>query len=25
LSADPQEFTPEGMMMKTIMADRYDC
>jgi hypothetical protein len=25
LSADPKEFTPEGMMMKTIMADRYDC
>jgi hypothetical protein len=25
LSADPLEFTPEGMMMKTIMADRYDC
>ena len=25
LGADPQEFTPEGMMMKTIMADRYDC
>lgn len=25
LSADPAEFTPEGMMMKTIMADRYDC
>ena len=23
LGADPQEFTPEGMMMKTIMADRY--
>ncbi len=25
LGADPQEFTPEGMMMKTIMADRYNC
>jgi hypothetical protein len=25
LSADPQEFTPEGMMMKTIMDPRYDC
>jgi hypothetical protein len=25
LSADPAEFTPEGMMMKTIMQDRYDC
>jgi hypothetical protein len=25
LSADPQEFTPEGMMILTIMADRYDC
>lgn len=25
LSADPQEFTPEGIMMKTIMADRYNC
>jgi hypothetical protein len=25
LSADPQEFTPEGMMMKTIMSDRYNC
>ena len=23
LGADPQEFTPEGMMMKTIMVDRY--
>ena len=25
LSADPKEFTPEGMMLKTIMAERYDC
>jgi hypothetical protein len=25
LGADPQEFTPEGMMLKTIMADRYNC
>lgn len=25
LSADPGEFTPEGMMRKIIMADRYDC
>ena len=25
LSADPKEFTPEGMMMKTIMTDRYAC
>ncbi len=25
LSADPAEFTPEGMMMKTIMDPRYDC
>jgi len=25
LSADPAEFTPEGMMMKTIMDSRYDC
>lgn len=25
LGADPQEFTPEGMMMKTIMVDRYNC
>jgi len=24
LGADPQEFTPEGMMMKTIMNSRYD-
>lgn len=25
LSADPSEFTPEGIMMKTIMVDRYSC
>ena len=25
LGADPQEFTPEGMMMKTISNPRYDC
>lgn len=25
LGADPQEFTPEGMMMKTIMNYRYNC
>lgn len=25
LGADPEEFTPEGMMMKTIMNSRYDC
>lgn len=25
LGADPKEFTPEGMMMKTIMDNRYDC
>lgn len=25
LSADPSEFTPEGVMLKTIMADRYNC
>jgi hypothetical protein len=25
LGADPTEFTPEGIMLKTIMADRYNC
>ena len=25
LGADPTEFTPEGMMLKTIMDSRYDC
>ena len=25
LGADPQEFTPEGLMRKTIMNPRYDC
>jgi hypothetical protein len=25
LSADPMEFTPEGVMKKTIMNSRYDC
>ena len=25
LSADPAEFTPYGMMVKTIMSDRYNC
>jgi hypothetical protein len=25
LGADPSEFTPEGMMMKTIMNYRYNC
>ena len=25
LGADPQEFTPEGMMMKTIMSYKYAC
>jgi len=25
LSADPQEFTPEGVMRKTIMNPRYNC
>jgi hypothetical protein len=25
LSADLNEFTPEGVMMKTIMSERYDC
>jgi len=25
LGADPEEFTPMGMMMKAIMADRYNC
>jgi hypothetical protein len=25
LSADPNEFTPEGIMLKTIMIDRYSC
>lgn len=25
LSADTKEFTPEGIMMKTIMVDRYSC
>jgi len=25
LGADPSEFTPEGVMMKTIMSDRYAC
>ena len=24
LAADPSEFTPEGVMLKTIMSDRYD-
>ena len=25
LKADPSEFTPYGMMLKTIMSSRYDC
>ena len=25
LGADPNEFTPYGVMLKTIMADRYNC
>ena len=25
LKADPEEFTPLGMMLKTIMSDRYAC
>jgi hypothetical protein len=25
LSADPMEFTPEGVMKKCIMNPRYDC
>jgi hypothetical protein len=25
LSADPMEFSPEGVMKKTIMNSRYDC
>ena len=25
LGADPDAFTPENIMMKTIMAPKYDC
>jgi hypothetical protein len=25
LKADPAEFTPQGMMMKVVMSDRYAC
>jgi hypothetical protein len=25
LGADPKEFTPFGIMMKTLMSNRYDC